>query len=81
MSKKGDFVCLVQTAAIVESLIRGNEKYIKASGNAAIAVHCAMQVNERDIPDELTEACKGLIDYVYDEDKKIPKPGWLIGVL
>ena len=51
MSKKDDFVCLVQTAAIVESLSRGEEENKgKASENAACAVSCAMKVNENKLP-------------------------------
>ncbi len=80
MSKKDDFVCLVQTAAIVESLSRGEEKNkCKPSESAAIAVSCAMKVNEKELPEDLSEACAKLIEYVFDNS--IPKPHWLIGIL
>jgi len=80
MSKKDDFVCLVQTAAIVESLSRGKEEYkTKQSEIAAIAVSCAMKVNENELPEDLSEACAKHIEYVFDNS--IPKPRWLIGIL
>ena len=80
MSKKDDFVCLVQTAAIVESLSRGKEEYKgDASGNATCAVSCAMKVNENMLPEDLSEACARHIEYVFDNS--IPKPSWLNEIL
>jgi hypothetical protein len=80
MSKKEDFVCLVQTAAIVESLSRGEKgNECKASEIAAIAVSCAMKVDENELPEDLSEACAKHIEYVFDNS--IPKPRWLIGIL
>ncbi len=80
MSKKDNFVCLVQTAAIVESLSRGKERNKgKSSETAACAVSCAMEVNENALPADISEACAKHIEYVFDNS--IPKPPWLIGIL
>ncbi len=84
MSRKDDFVILVQTAAIVESLSRGKEENkCKASESAAIAVNCAMRVNERELPEDLSEACAKHIEYVFKNpiDNFILKPRWLNGIL
>jgi len=81
MTKREQFVTLVQTAAIVESLSRkaGPSTKPSLSTMAAIAVNTALQVPEEQLPDELSEACEKLIAYVFDNT--IPKPDWLIGIL
>jgi hypothetical protein len=80
MSKKDDFVRLVQTAAIVESLSRGQEQNkSKPSEIASIAVHCAMKVDENRLPKDLSEACAKHIEHIFDNS--MPKPDWLIGII
>jgi len=81
VSKKEQFVTLVQSAAIVESLIRKDwpAGQPKPSTMAAIAVSAAMEVPEAQIPDDLMWACDALIAHVYDNTS--PKPDWLIGIL
>jgi len=81
MTKREQFVTLVQTAAIVESLTRKDwpPHQTKLSTTAAIAVSTAMEVPEAKLPDDLMKACDDLIAYVYDNT--IPKPSWLIGIL
>ena len=67
--------------AIVESLSRGEKaNECKASESAAIAVSCAMKVNENMLPEDLSEACARHIEYVFDKSI-IPKPHWLDGIL
>jgi hypothetical protein len=81
VSKKEQFVTLVQTAAIVESLTRKDwpSNQPKLSITAAIAVSAAMEVPEAQIPDDLMGACEALIAHVYDN--ATPKPVWLIGII
>lgn len=81
MTRKEDFVTLVQTAAIVKSLSRDEPSVgsNKPSSMAAIAVNTAIQVSEENLPGSLTEACDELIAYVYEN--AVPKPAWLIGIL
>jgi hypothetical protein len=81
MTKKEQFVTLVQTAAIVESLTRKEwpSTQPKLSITAAMAVSAAMDVPEAQIPNSLMQACDELIAHVYDDT--IPKPSWLIGIL
>jgi hypothetical protein len=81
MTKKEQFVTLVQTAAIVESLTRKDwpSTQPKLSITAAIAVSTAMEVPEAQIPNDLMQACNDLIAHVYENT--IPKPSWLIGIL
>ena len=80
MSKSEQFVQLVQTAAIVESLSLGQQtNKVKPSCLAAIAVHAAMRVNEDSLPESITEACDKLIEYVFADT--VPMPHWLIGIL
>lgn len=81
MGKKEQFVTLVQTAAIVESLTRKDwpSNQSKLSTTAAMAVSAAMAVPEAQIPDDLMGACDALIAHVYDNT--FPKPDWLIGIL
>ncbi|MCP4605844.1 MAG: hypothetical protein GY847_35910 [Proteobacteria bacterium] len=81
MTRKDDFVMLVQTAAIVESLSHDEQSIgsNKPSSVAAIAVNTAIQVSEEKLPDSLTEACDELIAHVYENT--VPKPAWLIGIL
>src|SRR5262249_18522701 len=77
MTKREQFVHLVQTAAIVESLLRGSilGQDPILSSRAAIAVDVAAKVPEDQLPDSLTEACEALIAHVYDNT--LPKPSWL----
>jgi hypothetical protein len=81
MSRKEQFVMLVQTAAIVESLTRREwpSNQPRLSTTAAIAVDTAIEVPEKDLPNDLVEACEALIAHVYDNT--FPKPSWLIGIL
>lgn len=80
MSKKEQFVQLVQTAAIVESVSLGQQpSKTKPSSMAALAVHAAMQVNEDSLPESITEACDKLIECVFADT--VTKPHWLIGIL
>ena len=81
MTKKEQFVTLVQTAAIVESLTRKDwpSNQPKLSITAAIAVSTAMEVTEAQIPEDIMGACNDLIAHVYDNT--FPKPPWLIGII
>jgi hypothetical protein len=81
MTKKEEFITLVQTAAIVESISRKDQfsKEPKLSVVAAIAVNAAFKVSENKLPNDLVEACEKHIEYVFDNS--IPKPKWLLGIL
>jgi hypothetical protein len=81
MTKREDFVTLVQTAAIVESITRKTvvDTSPNPSTSAAIAVSVAQQVPEAQLPDDLVQACDKLIAHIYDNT--IPKPDWLIGII
>ena len=81
MSRHQQFVTLVQTAAIVESLSRTDrkDKHPGPSSTAAAAVACAIQVPESALPNDLCQACDELIRHIYDNTT--PKPHWLIGVV
>ena len=80
MSRLSQFVQLVQTAAIIERVSRGQQPN-KPSPSllAAIAVNAAAQVEEASLPQSLTEACEKHIAHIYDG--AFPKPQWLIGIL
>jgi len=80
MSRIDEFTKLVQTAAIVESLYRGQQPNKPSPAlMATIAVHAAMKVDESQLPESLTEACEKHIEYVYGASNS--KPFWLIGIL
>jgi hypothetical protein len=77
MTRHEQFILLVQTAAIVESVTR--EGAVGKRRLALIALHCAMKVKEADLPEDLTEACEQLIRHVYHN--ALPKPPWLTGII
>jgi hypothetical protein len=81
ITKREKFVCLIQTAAIVESLSHKTWPGAPPSRSelASIAVSAAIEVPESDIPSDMEAACGQLIDYVYNNS--MPKPAWLIGIL
>jgi hypothetical protein len=77
MTRHEQFILLVQTAAIVESVTR--EGAVGKRRLALIAMNSAMEVKEAELAEDLTEACEQLIRHVYYN--ALPKPPWLTGIL
>jgi len=77
MTKKEQFVILVQTAAIVESMLilKPASQGPTASELAALTVHQAMKVRDELLPDDISEACLDLIAVRYHGAMKKP---WMV---
>lgn len=76
MTRKDEFIAMVQTAAIVESVLRGRDGAdpTRASARAALAVQIAIRLPEERLPAGVTAACNDLIAYLYHAQRI---PSWL----